>query len=226
MTFHPVTLEQRDCPAQIGELLLALDGLPDLWTVFTHAQRRRRQPRRGRGDRTLLREPSRQGAVPSPRWARAATCRCSPCADICLGNSSSGVIEAPALGTPTVDVGERQAGRDRAACVLHCEPQAGGYRGDAAASALARGPPDRRDLPEPLRRRPRGRAHRRRAASPDAHRRNAHQALPRCPGRQPDQGVTRTFRRRPDDGVTRTFRRRPDHGARGLRCSPAGACSP
>ena len=61
-------------------------------------------------------------------------------ADVCLGNSSSGVIEAPALGTPTVDVGERQAGRDRAAGVLHCEAALGGDRGGRATGALARGP--------------------------------------------------------------------------------------
>jgi UDP-N-acetylglucosamine 2-epimerase len=35
-----------------------------------------------------------------------------------VGNSSSGVIEAPSLGTPSVDVGQLQGGRDRAASVI------------------------------------------------------------------------------------------------------------
>ncbi len=39
-------------------------------------------------------------------------------ADAMLGNSSSGVIEAPALGLPTVNVGDRQAGRIRHATVI------------------------------------------------------------------------------------------------------------
>jgi len=33
-------------------------------------------------------------------------------ADVLVGNSSSGIIEAPLLGTPSVDVGPRQAGRE------------------------------------------------------------------------------------------------------------------
>jgi UDP-N-acetylglucosamine 2-epimerase (non-hydrolysing)/GDP/UDP-N,N'-diacetylbacillosamine 2-epimerase (hydrolysing) len=39
-------------------------------------------------------------------------------ASVVLGNSSSGIIEAPALRVPTVNVGERQRGRVRAASVL------------------------------------------------------------------------------------------------------------
>ena len=124
VTFHPVTLEQRDCPAQIGELLLALDGLPDLWTVFT-------MPNADAGNLAVA-EAIERFCASHPERARSFASLGArrylsllALADICLGNSSSGVIEAPALGTPTVDVGERQAGRDRAACVLHCEPQAG-----------------------------------------------------------------------------------------------------
>lgn len=37
-----------------------------------------------------------------------------------VGNSSSGIIEAPALGIPTVNIGDRQAGRLRAASILDC----------------------------------------------------------------------------------------------------------
>ncbi len=39
-------------------------------------------------------------------------------ADAVVGNSSSGLIEAPAVGTPTVNIGARQEGRPRAASVL------------------------------------------------------------------------------------------------------------
>ncbi|MGZ3774649.1 MAG: UDP-N-acetylglucosamine 2-epimerase [Bdellovibrio sp.] len=40
------------------------------------------------------------------------------CADVVAGNSSSGIIEAPALGTPTVNVGDRQKGREMADSVF------------------------------------------------------------------------------------------------------------
>jgi UDP-N-acetylglucosamine 2-epimerase (non-hydrolysing)/GDP/UDP-N,N'-diacetylbacillosamine 2-epimerase (hydrolysing) len=39
-------------------------------------------------------------------------------ADVMVGNSSSGIIEAPSLGLPVVNIGLRQAGRPRAANVI------------------------------------------------------------------------------------------------------------
>ncbi|MBZ0215412.1 MAG: UDP-N-acetylglucosamine 2-epimerase, partial [Fimbriimonadaceae bacterium] len=41
-------------------------------------------------------------------------------ADAVIGNSSSGIIEAPATGTPTVNIGARQDGRLRAASIIDC----------------------------------------------------------------------------------------------------------
>ena len=40
---------------------------------------------------------------------------------VIIGNSSSGIIEAPALGTPTVNIGKRQRGRLRAASIIDCD---------------------------------------------------------------------------------------------------------
>jgi GDP/UDP-N,N'-diacetylbacillosamine 2-epimerase (hydrolysing) len=40
---------------------------------------------------------------------------------VMVGNSSSGIIEAGSFGTPVVDVGPRQMGRERGANVLHAE---------------------------------------------------------------------------------------------------------
>ncbi len=49
-------------------------------------------------------------------------------ADAVVGNSSSGIIEAPALGTSTVNIGARQAGRVRAASVIDSQPTESGIR--------------------------------------------------------------------------------------------------
>lgn len=59
-------------------------------------------------------------------------------AAVVLGNSSSGLIEAGLFGTPTVDVGDRQAGRERGASVTH-SPADGAAVADALARALAAG---------------------------------------------------------------------------------------
>lgn len=45
-----------------------------------------------------------------------------------IGNSSSGIIEAPALATPTIDVGSRQKGRLRASSIIDCEMKADSIR--------------------------------------------------------------------------------------------------
>ena len=42
--------------------------------------------------------------------------------DVVIGNSSSGIIEAPTLKVPTVNIGSRQDGRLRAASVIDCAP--------------------------------------------------------------------------------------------------------
>ena len=46
-------------------------------------------------------------------------------AAVVIGNSSSGLIEAPAAGTPTVNLGIRQKGRPRAASVIDCAEERG-----------------------------------------------------------------------------------------------------
>ena len=46
------------------------------------------------------------------------------CASAMVGNSSSGIMETASLGVPTVDIGLRQKGRERAANVLHADPVA------------------------------------------------------------------------------------------------------
>ena len=55
-------------------------------------------------------------------------------AEVLVGNSSSGIMETPSLQLPTVDVGDRQKGRTRAANVFHAHANA-----DAIATAIRRG---------------------------------------------------------------------------------------
>ena len=56
-----------------------------------------------------------------------------------IGNSSSGLTEAPSFGVWTVDVGNRQAGRLAGETVLHCAPDASSIR--AALQVALAGPP-------------------------------------------------------------------------------------
>lgn len=58
-----------------------------------------------------------------------------------VGNSSSGIIEAPSLRVPTVNIGDRQKGRERAASVIDCPVQRDAIA-EAIRTALDRGGQD------------------------------------------------------------------------------------
>jgi UDP-N-acetylglucosamine 2-epimerase (non-hydrolysing)/GDP/UDP-N,N'-diacetylbacillosamine 2-epimerase (hydrolysing) len=58
--------------------------------------------------------------------------------DVVVGNSSSGIYEAPSLNAPSVDIGDRQKGRERAASVFHAAPDRKAIVG-AISAALRRG---------------------------------------------------------------------------------------
>jgi len=123
ITFHPVTLDTGSGKSQLEALLTALDALPELSVVFT-------MPNADAGNRALstlieawvTRNRGRAACFKSLGRLRylSAMANC----DVVIGNSSSGIIEAPAFHKPSVDVGDRQAGRERAASVTHCEPNA------------------------------------------------------------------------------------------------------
>lgn len=63
--------------------------------------------------------PGRVAAVPSlgRRRYMAALKYCRAV----IGNSSSGIVEVPSAGIPTLDIGIRQKGRERADSVIHCD---------------------------------------------------------------------------------------------------------
>jgi UDP-hydrolysing UDP-N-acetyl-D-glucosamine 2-epimerase len=54
-------------------------------------------------------------------------------ADAVVGNSSSGILEAPAVGVPSINIGDRQKGRLRAASIIDCPADA-----DAVLASLQR----------------------------------------------------------------------------------------
>lgn len=122
VTYHPVTLEGDSAGAQMDALTGALESIEGLSVVLT-------APNADAGNNVIFerierfveRHPGRAHFFTSLGSLRYLSLVAE--ADVCVGNSSSGVIEAPSLGTPTVDIGDRQAGRERAASVLHCEPE-------------------------------------------------------------------------------------------------------
>ena len=122
-TFHPVTLEQNSEAEQLHNLLSALEKFERHVVVFTGAN----ADPGGSAIDSILREQSQRypdrfklfQSLGLTRYLSAVRY-----ADCVVGNSSSGIIEVPSMGTPVVDIGIRQAGRLSSSAVLHCQPVA------------------------------------------------------------------------------------------------------
>lgn len=133
VTFHPVTLDERAGLGAFDALLQALDDAAADATLWCS------RPNADTGGRAIA---ARLDAWAAQRKGRVHVfaslgqlCYLSLMAqvDAVVGNSSSGLYEAPSFGVTTVDIGERQRGRLAAASVLRCEATR-----EAITAALAR----------------------------------------------------------------------------------------
>ncbi len=120
ITFHPVTLEKQSSTQQMEALLSALDGLHDTGLIFT-------MPNADTGGRELSALINQFVAThPNARvYSSLGQLRylsCMKFVDGVVGNSSSGIAEAPSFGIGTVNIGDRQKGRLCATSVINCEP--------------------------------------------------------------------------------------------------------
>lgn len=121
VTFHPATLDARSSESQVRSLFAALDRLgDDVGVVFTlpNADPEGRVMARLIDD-YVARRP-RASAFASLGQQRYLSLMAQ--VDAVVGNSSSGLYEAPTMGTPTVNIGDRQRGRVQARSVVNCEP--------------------------------------------------------------------------------------------------------
>jgi UDP-hydrolysing UDP-N-acetyl-D-glucosamine 2-epimerase len=130
VTYHPVTLENNSAEAQFNELLKAFMGFKDLRIIFTKPN----ADANGRViisliDKFVSENISRAIAFTSLGQLRYLSLMQFTTAVV--GNSSSGIIEAPSFGIPTVNIGDRQKGRERAESVIDC-----GYTEDEIKNAL------------------------------------------------------------------------------------------
>lgn len=120
VTFHPVTLESSTSAAQMGQLLAALEPLRDTRLIFT-------LPNADTDGRVMIDMIERftaahQNAVAFQSLGQLRYLSCLEHVDGVVGNSSSGLTEAPTFKIGTVNVGDRQRGRLKAESVIDCAP--------------------------------------------------------------------------------------------------------
>jgi UDP-N-acetylglucosamine 2-epimerase (non-hydrolysing) len=121
VTVHPATLEEEPM-ADVDAVVAAMDAVPATYVITLPNV----DPGAVDVRAALERAAVRPGRVAVQSLGEQRYWGLLGVADAMLGNSSSGLIEAPAVRLPVVNVGDRQAGRARAANVI-----------DAAATAEA-----------------------------------------------------------------------------------------
>lgn len=122
VTFHPATLEKSTAENQFRQLLNALDELNDTSIIFTKAN----ADADGRAinkmvDDYVASHNDRTIAFTSMGQLRYLSAL--QYVDAVVGNSSSGLTEAPSFKIGTINIGDRQKGRIKADSVIDCLPE-------------------------------------------------------------------------------------------------------
>lgn len=120
VTYHPVTLGNRTAKEDVDDFIAALEERKDLRVIFT-------MPNSDTGGQFIVdaingfvtRNADRAKAYKSLGVLRYLSVMKQVAAVV--GNSSSGLLEVPSFGIPTLNIGDRQKGRISAPSVYDCE---------------------------------------------------------------------------------------------------------
>ena len=121
VTFHPVTMENNTAERQVRELIMAMDQFPNMSYIITKANA-------DAGGR-IINEIWDEEAKNRKNWYVTFSLGIQKylsavkSSKLVIGNSSSGLVEVPALKVPTINIGNRQKGRLMAKSVICCEPE-------------------------------------------------------------------------------------------------------
>jgi GDP/UDP-N,N'-diacetylbacillosamine 2-epimerase (hydrolysing) len=122
ITYHPETLSDINLENQMTALFDSLDQFPNALLIFT-------QPNADHQGRKINQKikayvlANKDRAVFFPTLGSKAYLTALSLVDLVIGNSSSGIIEAPSFKTPTINIGDRQKGRIQASTVVNTPPE-------------------------------------------------------------------------------------------------------
>ena len=122
ITFHPVTLENNTSQKQFQELLDTIKELDDTNIIFTKTN----SDLNGKVinkmiDKYTIENPKKSVAFIS--LGQLGYLSTLQYVDAVVGNSSSGLLEAPSFKIGTINIGDRQKGRIKASSVIDCDPK-------------------------------------------------------------------------------------------------------
>ena len=120
VTFHPVTLENNSTGKEFCNLLNVLDHMNKLKIIFTKAN----ADPGGKLINSMIDDYVKKNgskAVVFTSMGQLLYLSTLQFVDAVVGNSSSGIIEAPSLKIGTINIGDRQRGRIQADSVINCD---------------------------------------------------------------------------------------------------------
>jgi GDP/UDP-N,N'-diacetylbacillosamine 2-epimerase (hydrolysing) len=121
ITFHPVTLDEESSESQFSKVLKALGELDDTLLIFTKAN----ADPSGKAINIMIDRfvrNNRSKSVVFTSLGQLKYLSLMRYVDALVGNSSSGIAEAPSFKIGTINIGDRQTGRIKAKSVIDCEP--------------------------------------------------------------------------------------------------------
>lgn len=121
VTFHPVSLEKSTSEIQFKNLLDAVDDIKNLKLIFTKAN----SDTDGRIINKMIDDYVSKNSEKAIAFTSMGLMRylsAMKYSNVVIGNSSSGIAEAPTFKVPTVNIGDRQKGRIKGDSVIDCEP--------------------------------------------------------------------------------------------------------
>jgi GDP/UDP-N,N'-diacetylbacillosamine 2-epimerase (hydrolysing) len=121
ITFHPVTLEKSTAEDQFINLLSAIKNFSDTTFIFT-------MPNADNDGRVIINliqkfvTNNKNTSIAFTSLGQLRYLSALRHVDLVIGNSSSGLIEAPSFKKPTINIGDRQRGRVYGLSVINCKP--------------------------------------------------------------------------------------------------------
>lgn len=117
-TYHPVTMEGGSVDGYIEEFLQTIETFPEIEFIATKSN----ADQGGARINELLHKA--EGKIPNlhvfASFGAKRYLSLMKYAEFVIGNSSSGIIEAPAFHVPTVNIGDRQKGRLQSKSIVNC----------------------------------------------------------------------------------------------------------
>lgn len=120
ITFHPVTAENNRAKEQFQNLLNVLEHFKRLKLIFTKAN----ADAEGRSINQMIDafvDRNSQRAISFTSMGQTRYLSALKYCKVVIGNSSSGIIEAPSFHKPVVNIGDRQKGRVRSSTIIDCK---------------------------------------------------------------------------------------------------------